>query len=268
MATLQVFSAGYCTHPGCIALRGGGWRVCRFPARAWLIGAAGRHWLWDTGYASHFLDHTRHGVFSLYRRVTPVHFDTSEAVRAQLLAAGLPPRELAGVILSHFHGDHTAGLRDFPQVPIWASAAAWHRLQPMDGWAALLRAFVPGLMPEDFGARLHAIESLEQTALPAALQPFERAFVLPDTNREVLLVPLPGHADGHFGAFVATDEGWVLLAADAAWSAHGYQDRRGPARIAHVLMDNTADYYRTLDRLHALDAGGHARILLTHEGAL
>ncbi len=71
MATLSVFEAGYCTHTACVALRGAGLRTCAFPARAWLIEAAGRRWLWDTGYASHFHDHTRSGLFAIYRKVTP-----------------------------------------------------------------------------------------------------------------------------------------------------------------------------------------------------
>lgn len=77
MARLTTFEAGYCTHRGCMALRGAGLRVCQFPARAWLLEANNRRWLWDTGYASHFIDHTRSGIFRLYARLTPVYFHPS-----------------------------------------------------------------------------------------------------------------------------------------------------------------------------------------------
>ena len=99
MATLTVFEAGYCTHTACVALRGAGLRTCAFPARAWLIETAGRRWLWDTGYASHFHDHTRSGLFAIYRKVTPVYFDTSESMAAQLAQQGLRPADLDGLIV-------------------------------------------------------------------------------------------------------------------------------------------------------------------------
>lgn len=37
MAKVTVFEVGYCTHIGCMALRGAGFRVCKFPARAYLL---------------------------------------------------------------------------------------------------------------------------------------------------------------------------------------------------------------------------------------
>lgn len=268
MARLHRFDAGYCTHPACIALSGGRWAVCRFPSRAWLIEAGGKRWLWDTGYAAHFYDHTRSGLFSLYRKLTPVYFDPDDAMCRQLQAQGLAVRDLDGLILSHFHGDHIAGLRDFPGLPILCSGRGWQQLRHLRGVAALRRAFVPGLIPPDFEARMQAVEALPECALPAELAPFSHGWVLPGSAGEVLLLPLPGHAEGHIGAFVQTDDGWVLLAADAAWSARGYRELRGPARIAHLLMADTADYYRTLRQLQQLDAGGAAQIALCHEGEL
>ena len=268
MATLTVFEAGYCTHTACVALRGAGLRTCAFPARAWLIEAAGRRWLWDTGYASHFHDHTRSGLFAIYRKVTPVYFDTSESMAAQLAQQGVRPADLDGLIVSHFHGDHVAGLRDFPGVPVICSGEGWMHLRALRGISALRRAFVPGLIPEDFETRTRFVEQFEQVALPPELAPFTSAWALPDSNGDVLLVPLPGHAAGHLGAFVRTQEGWVLLAADAAWSPLSYRELRGPSVLAYSIMEDRHAYFDTLRKLHALDAGGHVRILLTHEGAL
>ncbi|KIP13676.1 MBL fold metallo-hydrolase [Burkholderia ubonensis] len=268
MATITAFEAGYCTHPGCVALRGAGFSACAFPSRCYLLQANGRRWLWDTGYASHFLDHTRRGVFALYRKVTPVYFDAADAIAAQLAREGLRPADLAGVVVSHFHGDHIAGLRDFPGVPMICSGDGWRATRPLRGIAALRRGFVPGLMPDDFDARACFVESFERVALPAELAPFEHAYAMPNAGGDILLVELPGHAAGHLGAFVATDSGWVLLASDSAWSPQGYREPRGPSRIAHLIMDDPRAYYATLDRLHQLDAGGRATILLTHEGAL
>ena len=77
------------------------------PRHGWL--------LWDTGYAPRLLDATRHLPFALYRRATPLHLHPELAVAAQLGRWGLVPGEISRVVLSHFHADHIAGLRDFPR---------------------------------------------------------------------------------------------------------------------------------------------------------
>lgn len=268
MASITTFEAGFCTHRACMALKGAGLSVCRFPARAYLIEAGGKHWLWDTGYATHFLDHTRSGLFALYRMVTPVHFDSSEAAASQLRAAGIGARDLAGVILSHFHGDHIAGLRDFPGTRLYCSGAGWQATRPLRGIGALRRGFVPGLMPEDFEQRVGFVEAFARQPLPAALTPFHEGYALPDSDADVFLVALPGHAAGHLGAFVQTSDGWVLLASDAAWSPTSYRELIGPSSIANLIMEDPRTYQATLRQLHALHRNGQVQIRLTHEGAL
>lgn len=268
MARLTVFEAGYCTHMACMALRGAGWHTCAFPARAWLVETRRGRWLWDTGYASHFLDHTREGLFALYRKVTPVHFDAADALCRQLRERGYAPGDLTGLILSHFHGDHIAGLRDFPGLPCICSGTGWQQTRRRRGLAALRRGFVPGLIPPDFEARLSFIESFEPVPLPATLAPFTTARAVPGSDGELLLVELPGHAAGHIGALVQTPAGWTLLAADAAWSEHGYRDLRGPSPLTHLILEDTPAYHHTLQQLHRLHQGGGATILLSHEGAL
>lgn len=268
MATITVFEAGSCTHMGCMALRGAGMAICRFPARAYLIENAAGRWLWDTGYASHFLDHTRDGLFAWYRRITPVQFDGSQAIAMQLRSRGVSVADLNAVILSHFHGDHIAGLRDLRGSPVWLLGRGWDATRCLRGIGALRKGFVPGLIPPDFEAACVPIESFECVALPASLAPFREAYQAPGALGEILIVDLPGHAAGHVGAFIATDDGWVLLASDAAWSPVSYRERVGPSRIAHAVMDDPGAYYESLGKLHALYRADSARILLTHEGAL
>ena len=116
MAKITVFETGWCTHIGCIALKGAGLKVCKFPARAWLLEVGEKRWLWDSGYSSWFEHYTQSGVFRLYRQVTPVHFEPQQALVRQLSAHGLAAKDIDAIILSHFHADHIAGLRDFPDV--------------------------------------------------------------------------------------------------------------------------------------------------------
>ena len=84
---------------------------------------------------------------------------------------------------------------------------------------------------------------------------------------EVLAVPLPGHARGHLGAFVATDAGWVLLASDAATSIQSivHPTTNGAPALSALVHRNRRVYRATLGRLASLHAGGQVAIRLTHE---
>ncbi|KEA53524.1 metallo-beta-lactamase [Mangrovibacter sp. MFB070] len=268
MATITEFEVGYCTHIGCMALKGAGVRVCKFPARAWLLEVGDKRWLWDTGYSDWFGSATRRGVFRIYRHMTPVHFSSHQALVNQLQACGLHARDLTGIILSHFHADHVAGLRDFPGVTSICSGDGWQQVRALRGFRALRQAFIPALIPPEFESSLQFIEAFPLVELPGELSPFTRGYVLPGSEGQIFLVPLPGHAPGHIGAFVQTDDSWVLLASDAAWSATSYRELRGPARLAHLVMGNPQQFYQTLQSLHTLSQCGQVTIRLCHEGDL
>lgn len=268
MAKITEFKVGYCTHIGCIALKGAGLKVCQFPSRAYLLEANNRQWLWDTGYASWFERYTRSGLFYLYRQITPVWFDPTEALAHQLHQQGITQRQISGIILSHFHADHIAGLRDFPQVTSICSGEGWQKVKELNGLAALRQAFIPGLIPPDFESSLRFIETFKILTLPEALAPFRYGYALPDSDNQIILVPLPGHAPGHTGAFILTECGWTLLAADAAWSPANYQQLRGPSRLANLVMSDSTAFYRTLSQLNQLWKQGSVEIRLCHEGNL
>lgn len=268
MAKITAFKTGYCTHIGCMALKGAGLRVCKFPSRAWLLEVGSHRWLWDTGYSTWFEHYTRSGIFRIYRQVTPVYFDPKQSLAQQLYAQGLVGGDIDAIILSHFHADHVAGLRDFPDVSCICSGEGWQQVRALRGFAALRQAFVPGLFPSGFESSLRFIEGFETLRLPEALAPFERGYVLPDSQGEIILIPLAGHAAGHFGAFVLTEDGWTLLAADAAWSPDNYREMRGPSRLASLVMSDPSAYYQTLRQLNQLWKNGKVDIRLCHEGDL
>ena len=112
------------------------------------------------------------------------------------------------------------------------------------------------------------MESFKSVRLSEQLLPFKYAYELPDSRGEIFLVPLPGHAAGHIGAFVLTESGWTLLASDAAWTPSNYQLMAGPSQLTHLVMESHADYYRTLRQLNHLWVAGQVDIRLCHEGDL
>src|SRR5205823_12482995 len=89
----------------------------------------------------------------LYRWVTPMHVRPELAVAAQLPRFGLTPADVKTVVISHFHADHVAGLRDFPHADLVALRSAYADVAGRRGLRALAVAFVPKLLPEDFERR-------------------------------------------------------------------------------------------------------------------
>lgn len=264
MAEVRSYITGHCSQLAGMALKGAGWRTVRFPARAHLIAVKKRLWLFDTGYSRH-LGTAAQGIFSLYAKVTPVHFEEHNALAGQLAREGIETAGLSGIIISHFHADHIAGLRDFPEPPLYCSAEAWSHVRGLSGFRALRQAFIPKLLPDDFEERLSHVDQFHEHMLPRELNPFTRGWELPDCDGEVFLVALPGHAKGQLGVFVHTASGWVLLAADAAWTPQNYRELRGPALPARLVIHDYTQFIHTLRLLHGLHAKGAATIVLCHE---
>ena len=264
MAKISAFRVGHCTHPSCMVLKGSGLKSRCFPSRSYLIETKAGLFLWDTGYADHFQDATSKGIYRLYAQVTPISFDARESLRAQLAAFGVQSSEIHTLILSHFHGDHVAGMRDFPSANLLSSAAAWESVRHLSGFSAVRQGFLPALLPADIVSRLSFVDAFPISALPQVLFPFTHGRDVSGTG-EIFVVDLPGHVAGHLGAFVLEEKGWTLLATDAAWVPESYQQMRGPSELTFIIQHNRTQYYETLGKLHALYKAGEVSIRITHE---
>ena len=114
--SFRLLKVGSCSHLECMAIGGGRWQGVEFPSLCALIGHPERGWmLYDTGYSEHFLAATETFPERFYRLLTPVELRSTECLVAQLQSLGIEAADIREVLISHFHGDHVAGLRDFPQ---------------------------------------------------------------------------------------------------------------------------------------------------------
>lgn len=201
--------------------------------------------LWDTGYAPRMLDATQHFPFSLYRKAAPLHLDPHLSVIAQLERWKLQPGDIRLVIISHFHADHIAGLRDFPEANFIASEKAYIDIANRRGLQALRRAFIPELLPEDFTKRARLISHFKDQTLPA-LGSTRDLF----GDGTLLLVSLPGHARGQMGLLANTERGRILFAADSCWLRRAIKERRPPSRLTHLFIDDADAMKKTIYHLH------------------
>lgn len=242
---------GLTRHPEIMTMKGGSLCAADFPAMVGVI----RHpdagvLLFDTGYDPAFLTATQPWPERLYRIATPVDFAGGEDWTAWLAANGIAADEIRGMILSHFHGDHVAGLHQVPDVPIWCARAGLETLRGRNRLRRVTQGLLDALAPPDTEQRARFFEDLPAIALPTAFAPFgEGRDLLGDGS--LIAVELPGHCKGHWGlAFRDLKDRPVLLAADAVWSGRAIAERRPPPRITTALLGETRVYRETLNRLH------------------
>ncbi|KAF7600723.1 MAG: MBL fold metallo-hydrolase [Candidatus Dactylopiibacterium carminicum] len=263
--SLEVLRVGACRHLECMAARGGRWRLVDFPALCGLIRHPTRGWLlYDTGYADHFFTATAGWPERLYRTALPVELPTNEILGTQLAAWNLRLADIGTLIVSHYHGDHIAGLRDFPAARFIALQADSAPFMALRGkrWRATLGGHLPGLLPDDYASRLTFAETCPLRDLPGWLAPFTQGFDLLGDG-SLLGVPLPGHSHGQLGLFMPDADGRpVFLIADACWSLPALREGRPPAFPAMLLSAERQRFHHTFNALAGLAAREPAIALL------
>lgn len=207
------------------------------PEQGWL--------LWDTGYAPRMLEATRRLPYRLYRYATPLRLNPQLAVAAQLARWQLKPSDIRRVLISHFHADHIAGLRDFPDAELIATQVAYDDIEHRQGFSALSRAYIPALLPDDFRSRASLLPAFTGAELPGP-GPTHDLF----GDGSLLLVSLPGHAHGQMGLLARTERGRILFAADGCWLRRSVYERRPPSRVTNLIVDDPRAVRATIDKLH------------------
>lgn len=236
-------------------MRGGRWRSALFPALCGLIEHPTRGWiLFDTGYSSHFMDATDPFPERFYRWVTPFTLPPKEMLLAQLAARGIAAADISCVLVSHMHGDHIAGLKDFPNARFVTLRAELDALRSKSRIGGLMHGILPRLLPADFDSRIIFADDLPSIALPPELKPFENGFDLLGDG-SVIGVPLPGHSRGQMGVLLRqADDSLVFMVADACWSRNALANNQGPTWLAGRIFDSRNDYARTFNDLRQMSA--------------
>ena len=226
-------------------MRGASFKPAHFPSLAFRISHPRfGHVLFDTGYSQHFFEATRRFPESLYRRVTPVHFQPQQCLKAQLEQEDIQADAIAHMVLSHLHGDHVSGVRDFPNARMYCARAAWLDLQSRSRFSALRKGLLPTLFDDDFESRCQWIEQRPAQVLHSDFAGFEAAHQLFDDD-SMQLIALPGHAPGHYGLYFHDAEGAVFLIADAAWSSKALRTRTPPPRLTTGWLGESVGYRNT-----------------------
>ncbi|ETO92944.1 Zn-dependent hydrolase GumP [Legionella longbeachae] len=245
--TYQLFEAGFCKHCERMTLTTGRFKQCEYPALCALINHPERGYiLFDTGYTQKFYHLTKKFPASLYRRLTPVFLKKS--LKEQLADKGISSEAIRYVIISHFHADHIGGLCDFPQAQFICHREAVDAIRHKKGWSALIKGFLPGLLPSDFYERLIFLEN--EVKLDANLAPFSLGFDVFNDGR-LMAISLPGHAPGHIGLYFKSINDTFLIA-DSCWHQETFQTLVYPSELTYLVHHDRMAYRKTIQNLHAL----------------
>jgi len=261
MIQLHMINTGHCRSWEHHLITGGQRRLIDVPCMVALMHHPQHGWgLFDGGYSPRILEATATMPYRIYRWVTPMTVTAESSVAGQIARFGIGPDDVRWIVISHFHADHVAGLRDFPRARFIATRAAFEDVCNSKGLPALLRAYLPSLLPEDFTQRATLIDAF----LSSSLEPFGGTRDLFGDGL-IRLVPLPGHACGQIGARVETAGGPVLLSADACWLSRGYRELRNAHWLTRFIIDNAGQTRATLTKVHELGiAHPTLRIFPTH----
>lgn len=221
--------------------------------------------LFDTGYDSEFFAATAQFPEKFYAMVTPVDFQSQEALPNQLQEFGFKPKDIKTIILSHFHGDHIAGLKNYPNAKIYCSRDG---LSALKGSRLQLtrHGFLPKLLPDDIANRAVFFEDLKIIELGTEFAPFERGIdILGDGS--CIAIELKGHCKGHYGLIARpAHEKPHFFIGDAAWSLKAVEENRPPPQFVVKLLGDSAPYCNTLSDLSNLanSAAGRIEIIPSH----
>ncbi len=130
----------------------------------------------------------------------------SETALSRIAGLGFQPGDVRHIITTHLDLDHAGGLPDFPHAEVHVLGRELDAaLNP--GWRE---------RPRYVAAHwAHGPRWVRHDAGGDDWFGFQGLRVLPASDAEIVMIPLPGHTLGHTGIAVKRAEGWLLHCGDA-----------------------------------------------------
>ncbi len=249
---INLLNTGSCSHYECIVKGTLSIKKMIFPSLVVLI----QHptigiILFDAGYAQRLHESTSSFPFSLYAKLLPFQIKPRQSTKDQLALKGIKPDDVKYIILSHFHPDHIAGLKDFPNAKILCLREALYPTQITGSFRQLLHGIFPKLLPANLLSKLNYINEKNEIDISKGYAPFKRAYDL-FGDSSILAVDLSGHVRGQIGIICKAQNRNFFFIADACWTKEAYQELKFPLAIARLITWDFSLYKKQIIKLHQL----------------
>ena len=175
---------------------------------------------------------------------------TSGAIQARLEMAGIRPRDVDTVILTHAHADHIGGAADACGRPAFPNARYVLAETEWEFWTAARADLSHMRVPE---AAREAMSSLARRSLGALRHQIEPVTGETEVVPGVTAIPAPGHTPGHMAVLISSEGHQLLNLGDAA--AHPLHLERPEWENGFDLAPNVAVATR-LDSFRSRPWGG------------
>lgn len=263
---ISFIEAGYCLQPEWVAHSGGSSKTIRFPATVAVIEHSQEGIiLFDTGYGKNFQEDTSHLPESLYRILTRAKSSHESSAVDQLYKLGISNKDIRHVVLSHFHADHSSGMKDFNHCRYHYMGEALDHLLKMNRVQKVYHGFLHQALPSDLNLRSNRLHSSDFQEIGLELGDFKYGYSLfPDDS--LIIIPLPGHAKGHCGLLVnTTHQGRFFLIGDASWLTKSIKEVRMPSKFSEwLVLDNPKTYKQTLESLQKMSSTPNLTLVPCH----
>jgi glyoxylase-like metal-dependent hydrolase (beta-lactamase superfamily II) len=241
MFRLHVFNTGWVAVQEKQLYVGGGRNARTLPVLAFVFECPKGLVVFDTGLNAAFATHPRQYAGWLNERTVRFRSSPGLHLSQQMKDHGLAPEDVADIVLSHLHYDHTGDLSAFPRARVVLSRQEWEAAQAPLGQ-------LQGYLPREFAqAKLLPLDFA--TNVSPALNDIPQQLYGHDLMADGTLVVVPtfGHTPGHQSLLAFLPHGVVLLAGDAVYAKEGYAK---PAAQPHPRSADLA--WRSVIGLRAL----------------
>ena len=137
-------------------------------------------------------------------------------------------------------------MKNFKNAKFICSKKAYNEIKNKTGLRAVLKGFIPDLLPENFKERLIFIEDIAEKI---KFEIFDVAYDIFDDN-SIIAINLDGHAKGQTGIIVNSNEGKKFFIGDACWNSVSYKENIAPPSYVLNFLGNKKDYLSTLEKIH------------------
>jgi glyoxylase-like metal-dependent hydrolase (beta-lactamase superfamily II) len=188
-----------------IAGEGGLLAEARLVCHCLLIEGAEGLVLIDTGFG---LDDVRspRQLGAPFRALVRPRLSAPETAISQIRELGLQPGDVRHIVATHLDLDHAGGLPDFPDAEVHLLGRELDAAMS-PGWRERARYVATHWA--------HGPRWVQHEVGGEDWFGFDSVRVLPGSDAEVLLIPLPGHTLGHTGVAVKLADRWLLHCGDA-----------------------------------------------------